>query len=86
MDEKIKKLRGIGTTLNAKFNIGKNGITDNVVSNIKNELKKESLVKIRILKNYIEDKDKKAIAQELVDKTNSRLVQFIGFTVVLTRK
>ena len=53
MDEKIKKLRGIGTTLNAKFNIGKNGITDNVVSNIKNELKKESLVKIRILKNYI---------------------------------
>jgi RNA-binding protein len=86
MDEKLKQLRSEGTLLKPKFILGKNGLTEHVISNIKLALKDERLVKIKMLPSYIGDKDKNDLVSEILEKTNSKLVQFIGFTVVLTRK
>jgi len=86
MDEKLKKLRSKGTLLKPKFIIGKNGLTGNVIVNIKNELKKTPLVKIKILGSFIEHKDKRSTIDDLIEKTDAKLVQFIGFTIVITRK
>jgi RNA-binding protein len=86
MDEKLKKLRSQGTLLKPKFIIGKNGLTGNVIVNIKNELKKTPLVKIKILGSFIEHKDKRSTIDDLIEKTDAKLVQFIGFTIVITRK
>jgi len=86
MDEKLKNLRRQGTLLTPRFIIGKNGLTENTIKNIKNELKIEKLVKIRILATFLGDKNKDDIVKELAEKTESKIVQFIGFTVVLTRR
>ena len=86
MDEKLKRLRRTGTILKPKFIIGKNGLTEQVIRNIRDTLKKEQLIKIKILGNVMEDKDKKAFVNDIIQKTDSKLVQFIGFTVVLSRK
>ena len=86
MDEKTKKMRSISKSLKPRIIIGKNGLTENVINDIIHELKNHELVKIKILNNYIADKEKKSVVEEIVKKTNSKLIDFIGFTVVLSRR
>jgi RNA-binding protein len=86
MDEKLKKLRSQGTITKPAIIMGKNGLTEQMITNIKNELKKSTIVKIKILPTFVENKDKKKIVDDIVERTNSKLVQSIGFTVVVTRR
>lgn len=86
MDKKTKQLRSESRSLTPRFIIGKNGLSDGAIKNIVEELKKTKLVKIRILPSFIEDKNKKEIAQEIILKTNSKLVDLVGFTLTITRK
>ena len=58
MDEKLKRLRSEGTMLTPKFIVGKNGLTDQAIKNIKETLMEEKLVKIKMLSSYIKDKNK----------------------------
>ncbi|RLE44825.1 RNA-binding protein [Candidatus Woesearchaeota archaeon] len=69
----------------AKIQIGKNGITDNVVIQIKRYVKKHGMVKIKMLKSFMEAHDKKASADELAKRTNTRLVCLTGFTITLEK-
>ncbi|MEA2036057.1 MAG: YhbY family RNA-binding protein, partial [Nanoarchaeota archaeon] len=62
--------------------IGKKGITDNVVSDIKNHLKNRKVIKVKMLRSFFENKDKKLVAKEIAEKTDSILVDTIGFVFV----
>ena len=73
-------------TLDVKFQIGKNGITDALVNQIKNYLKKHGIVKIKMLKSFMENNDKKKSAKLLAEKLDAELVKLIGFTIVLKKK
>ena len=86
MDEKTKKMRSISKSIRPRIIIGKNGLTEHVINDIIRELKNHELVKIKILNNYIADKEKKSVVGEIVKRTNSRLIDFVGFTLVLSRK
>jgi RNA-binding protein len=66
--------------------IGKNGITENIIKDIKIHIKKRKLIKVKLLKSFIGEKNKKDIANELADKTDSKIIQQIGFVVVLSEK
>jgi RNA-binding protein len=85
MNEKMKKMRSESKTLKPAIIIGKNGINDQVIENIKKELKKSRLIKIRMLPTLVEEKNKKEIVADLLSKTGAKLVDFIGFTVTLTK-
>jgi len=85
MDKKLRKLKSESKMLKPSIIIGKNGIKEETIKNIKNHLKRYGMVKIKILKTYIEDKDKKIIAHTLADKCEAKLVDLIGFTVVLVK-
>ena len=65
--------------------IGKKGLTPEVIEKIKEQLKKKRLVKIKMLPSFIRGKDKEAVIQELAEKTNSKIFQRVGFTIVLKR-
>lgn len=65
--------------------IGKGGITESMISEIKRQLKDKKLVKIKLLRSAL-TKDRKEIAKELASKTNSELIQLVGFVVVLHKK
>ena len=66
--------------------IGKAGLKDSVVKEIKRQLKDKKLIKVKFLKSAIEGKDKKQLFNELAEKTGSEIVYNIGFAVALHRK
>ncbi len=82
MKDKIK-LRNKAKLLEPVIRIGKNGITEGIVGELIKQLKKKKLIKIKLLKSFIVDKDRKQIAQLLEEKTNSEIIDVIGNVIVL---
>lgn len=72
--------------LETSIRIGKSGITEGVVKEIKKQIEKKGAVKIKCLRSFVSGKDKKEIANELAEKTKSRVVHQIGFVVVLSKR
>lgn len=68
------------------LNIGKNGITDSLIEELLRQLKRNKLVKVKILKSALENTDRKAIAEELAKRTGSQLIEIRGSSTVLYRK
>ena len=66
--------------------IGKNGITDNLIAEIKEQLKKKKALKVKILKAARTEKNRKEIAVEIAERTRSRLLQLRGNVFILSRK
>jgi RNA-binding protein len=67
------------------LNIGKNGVTDALIEELNKQIKANRLVKVRVLKSAEEEKDLKAIAEEIAEATKSTLIEVKGRTVVLYR-
>lgn len=63
------------------FQIGKSGINENMVEQIKDALEKRELIKVHILQNNFDDKGD--LAESLSSATDSHLVQQIGSMIVL---
>ncbi|WP_227003984.1 nicotinate (nicotinamide) nucleotide adenylyltransferase [Salicibibacter halophilus] len=63
------------------FSSGKNGVNPNLVAQVRDALEARELVKVTILQNCPEDK--KQVAQKLSERSQSALVQVIGFTIIL---
>jgi len=81
-----KLLKKISMTLEPAVRVGKNGLTEGIIKEIEKHLKKKKIVKVKILNSFIEGKDKKELAEELAEKTNSRLIHAVGFTVTLYKE
>lgn len=81
--EKIYELRSQASQLKPVMNIGKNGITEAVVEEIRKHLKSSHLIKIKMLKSSREEKDTNAIADELAQATASQVIEIRGNSVVL---
>lgn len=68
--------------------IGKNGITDGAIEQVKRDLKEKKLIKVKILKTaHGQDREKRMrMARELSERTQSTLVQVVGNAVVLHKR
>lgn len=66
------------------FQVGKNGVNDNMIKQISNALEARELIKISILQNCIMEKEE--IADQLVQGTLAQLVQILGNTIILYRE
>ena len=69
-----------------KIQIGKSGITKNIVEEIMKQLKKHKIVDVKFLKSAINGKNKKVLFEEIAAKTNALVVKKIGFVVTLKKK
>jgi RNA-binding protein len=78
-----KELKQKARSIDPVIRIGKSGLTENAVKEIKKQLKKKKLIKIKFLRNFISDKNKKQVANDVAEKTESILIDLIGFVVVL---
>ena len=74
-------LRGLGNALEPVMQIGKEGLTENVVTSVNLLLEARELVKIKVLKNI--DLTSREIADELSAKLNADVVQVIGNNLIL---
>lgn len=75
------KLRSIAMTLQPTTHIGKNGVTDEVVTQIEEQLQAHELIKINVLKNS--DFTAKEIAEGLAESAGAEVVQVLGNKITL---
>ena len=80
-----KTLKKMAMTLEPAVRVGKNGLTDSVITEIDKHLKKKKIIKIKMLSAFVGDNDKKEIAKQIAEKTRSKLVQAVGFTITIYR-
>ena len=88
MEKEIKTLRSKGKALEPILHIGKNGITQGTIDLIARELEQRNLIKIKLNKAAVGDggkADRKAMAEEICQKTHAKLVELVGNTLVLYR-
>lgn len=78
------KLRGLAQTRRALFQIGKDGVSENMIKTVSDSLEAHELVKISMLKTCAEEP--KVAAFDLAAGTRSEIVQIIGRTIILYRR
>ena len=66
------------------MNIGKNGVNDNVIEEIKRQLKANEIVKLRFAKNIANQKDD--YISDIVSKTRSKLIDVRGHVAIIYKK
>jgi RNA-binding protein len=66
--------------------IGKNGTTKQVIGEISRQLKKKEMVKIKMLKSVLTNKEAKAVASEIAQQTGANLVDVRGHTIMLYKQ
>ncbi|MFT4311762.1 MAG: YhbY family RNA-binding protein [Candidatus Woesearchaeota archaeon] len=66
--------------------IGKQAITPAVVEELSKHLKKRKLIKVKFLKNCLDEFDKQSLCQEICQKTGATLVRSIGNIVILHKQ
>ena len=79
------QLRGLANTIDTIVQVGKDGITENVIAQVNEALEARELIKGRVLDNNIEY-DARLAAEELAAATRSQVVQVIGSKFVLYRE
>ena len=66
------------------INIGKNGINENVIEEIKRQLTANEIVKLKFAKNIARDKDK--FIDDVVSQTRAKLIDVRGHVAVIYKK
>ncbi|MBW2996704.1 YhbY family RNA-binding protein [Candidatus Woesearchaeota archaeon] len=84
--EEIKKLKSRARLMEPIVRIGKNGLTDSAILQVKKMINKKKLVKVKFLRSFIESNDRKAAAKQLAEATNSELIDQVGFVAVLYKR
>ena len=79
----IAKLKGIAQRMDATLKVGRAGLSAGFLQSVRDALAHRELIKVK----FDEFKDqKKTLAPELAEKTESRLVTLIGNVAVLYRQ
>ncbi len=84
--EELKRLKSKARLLEPLVRIGKNGLTDNVMLQVKTLLNKRKMLKVKFLKAFIETNNRKTAAKKLADATGSELIDQVGFVAVLYKR
>ncbi len=66
------------------FQVGKHGVTTNLIEQLSDLLEKRELIKVSILQNCSEDKQD--VATQLAEGTKAEIVQVIGNNIVLYKE
>ncbi|MDO9536707.1 MAG: YhbY family RNA-binding protein [Thermoplasmata archaeon] len=84
MDKSMKEKRTVTAHLEATVRMGKSGITTALIEEIKSQIKKKGVVKVKLLGTRREET--KLLAAELAERCDAQLVDVRGNTVCLWKK
>ena len=85
MDRKeLVRLRGVAQSLKPTVQVGKDGLTDDICTELVRQLKRSGLVKVRLLPSA--GPDMRAAGADIAQRTSSVLVEVRGRTAVLARE
>ncbi len=77
-------LKSLASKIPSLYQIGKDGIGENMVELISNALLARELIKVHVLENSL--MDVREAAEELAEKTDAQVVQTIGNKFVLYKR
>ena len=80
----MKEIKRIGADLKPTVHVGKDGITDSLIEEVKLQVKTRKVVKIRLLPASGNEKD--VIAEEISQRSGAVLVDARGSIVLLTQQ
>jgi RNA-binding protein len=83
-DERLR-LRAQAQGLKAAMNIGKSGLTEGVVDEVRRQLEEHRLLKVKLLPSSQEEQAREDLAAELAQRCGAELVEVRGNTAVLWR-
>ena len=75
-----RQLKAMANRINAVFQVGKDGVNSNMITDVLNYLNKHELMKVSILQNCPQTKEEVA---DMFANNNIEVVQIIGKTIVL---
>ena len=78
-----RQLKGLASTLDTKYQVGKNDISDTVIAMLDKALTARELIKIDVMKAVTSPIME--LALDLSSKLNAELVQVVGRVIVLYR-
>ena len=78
------KLRSLAQTIEPIGQVGKGGISDNMVAGLSSALEARELIKVTVLKNA--EDEAKYLADDLAAELNAEVVCTIGHKIVLYRR
>ena len=78
------QLRALANPLEVILQVGKGGISENMINSFSEALEARELIKISVLNNT--DESARDIAIELAEQLNAEVVEVIGKKIVLYRK
>lgn len=84
----MENIKAQAIALKPMMTVGKNGLTENSINQIKLHLKAHKLSKVKFLRSFLENQEmsKKEIAQDVATKLGAELVHFVGFTAVYYKR
>jgi Predicted RNA-binding protein containing KH domain, possibly ribosomal protein len=82
-DIPLKRLINEAKASHADVRIGKKGLTEEVVKEIKRRLDEHKVVKVKI---GIEVEDRREFARLIAEKANAKLIEIRGYTFILAKK
>ncbi|HWO78770.1 MAG TPA: ribosome assembly RNA-binding protein YhbY [Bacillus sp. (in: firmicutes)] len=77
-------LRSQAHHLNPIFQVGKGGVSENLIKQVADALEARELIKVSVLQNCEYDRD--TVAEELASGADAELVQIIGNVIVLYKE
>ena len=77
-------LRSLANSIDPIFQVGKGGISNNLITQLSDALEARELIKISVLETAPESA--KDLGIEISEKTNSTLVQVVGNKITLFRQ
>ncbi|ORU93411.1 MAG: RNA-binding protein [Cycloclasticus sp. symbiont of Bathymodiolus heckerae] len=83
-NQQKKKLKAHAHALKPVVRVGQSGLTDTVLDEVELAIEYHELIKVKI--SAADRDDKKTIIQSIAKKTQSEIVQTIGFTAVFYRE
>ena len=66
--------------------MGKNGVTEEFIEEVKRQLKRKKVIKIRALRSVLAKQSIDEVASEIAAKAKSQLLEIRGYTMLLARK
>ena len=79
-----RQLRSLAHHLSPIFQVGKSGVTSEMIQGIRDALEKRELIKVSILQNCEEEKT--TIYSKLMDNKDFEVVGMIGRTIIIFKE
>lgn len=85
-NRQLKELRAQAHAMRPTIQVGKQGVTDELLDEIKLQAKKHRLVKIKILRPALESISKDDLISLITERTHTEIISKTGLTLVIYRR